>query len=339
MLKRGTRTCTRIYRGATQKRLLVRGSRAVFRDPEYALPALDHEIVDDAKGRWFEVSFIAPELLTGSAEGGWTWANGQHALDLVLESSADLVTWEMDGFEDAAGSPATVTGGERYTARAVIPVYWETTMIDLDLETDRAGKDLVGLTVFGSPVSLSFPYALPADAADLQADLRGAGYTDATVTVTVADLGVRIRMFPSGAILPVDYNGSGEVEQVYTPSISAPIPVSLPSYPYALPAGRAALQADLRAAGVSYAVVELTGDLIAIHLPDVAASGNNRAILAEIDPGDPYPTFDGLTGAYTGDVAGNAVSGSFSNVRTPSGDPLLERPRQFARLRITRSKP
>jgi hypothetical protein len=338
MLKRGTRTCTRLYRGSTQKRLLVRGSRAVFRDPDYTLPPLAVEMVTDTDAQWMEVSFISPSTLTGNATDGWTWSNGQHALALSLETSGNLIIWETGDVEDAAGSPATVTGGYEYKARALVPRIWNTVMIDIDVASTRGGKDITGLDVFGSAVTLpNFPYAMPADAATLEADLVAEGYTGATVTTTAAPWTVSIRNHTAAntQIMPVTH--SGETVTAVAPLGGSTI--SLPGYPYALPGDAADLQTDLRTAGYTGAVVMLHNDEWAIHLPDLLpASGGSRAVTVTIDPGDPFPVWDAF-GVYQGLAAATNVNGEFSNVRTPSGDPLLERARQFARLRVTRTAP
>lgn len=340
MLKRGSRTCTRIYRGTSRKRLLIRGHLAVFRDADYTLPQLAHGMVNDSDGQWFEVSFISPSLLTGSAATGWTWSNASHHLALRLEQSADLQTWRMDQFVDAAGSPATVTGGYRYTARTVTPSRWNWVMTDLTLTSNRAGKSITGITVKNAAVSLpNYPYAMPAAAATLQADLRSAGYTGATVTSVSHDLNVIIKDHTvAGQILLQSTVSGGAVTQVRARSSGAWTPISLPSYPYALPSAKATLQTHLRAAGYSGAVVNLIGDAWTITLPDILASATNRQISAEIDPGDPYPAWD-FAGIYQGLVPATGTQGTSGNVRTPAGAPLLEYARQFARLRIIRTNP
>lgn len=339
MLKRGTRTCTRIYRGTSRKRLLIRGHRAVFRDPDYELPQLGFEMVTDTDAQWLEVAFISPSLLTGNATAGWTWSNGQHDLALRIEISEDLLTWTNAEVEDAAGSPATVTGGYEYKARTLIPSRWNTVLIDLDISSNRGWKSITALSLLGTPVSLpNFPYAMPADAATLQTDLVAEGYTGATVTVTAAPWTVSILNHTPGTLQVLAATHSGAtVTAVFPPGGGSAI--SLPGYPYALPGGRATLQADLVAAGYTGAVVRLMDDEWAIHVPDVAASASNRYISATISPDDPFPAWDLLSGAYLGLLPNNGIQGESSNVRTPGGAPLLERPRQFARLRVTRTDP
>jgi hypothetical protein len=340
MLKRGTRTCTRLYRGSSRKRLLIRGHRAVFRDPDYELPQLDYAMVDDTAGSWFEVSFISPSLLTGSAATGWTWSNASHHLAVQLQQSTDLQTWSLGQFEDAAPSPAAVTGGWRYTARAKVPSRWNAVMTDLVATSDRAGKSITEIAVKGVRVFLpGYPYAIPAAAATLQAHLRVAGYTGATVTSVARPLTVSIRNYlSSGPFMMQSTVSGGAVTQVRAYIAGVWTPVSLPAYPYALPGSRATLQTHLRAAGYSGAVVELLGDEWTIELPNVLASATNRSLIVTINPGDPFPAFD-FAGNYVGDAPANMIVGTSGNVRTPAGAWLDEHPRQFVRLRITRSNP
>ncbi len=339
MLKRGTRTCTRLYRGSTQKKLLIRGHRAVFRDPDYALPVLGHEMVNDTDALWFEVAFISPSLLTGNATDGWTWSNGQHSLALRIEMSTDLLIWTTGDVEDAAGSPATVTGGYEYKARTTVPAYWNSVLVDFVLSSTRGGKDITAMEITGTPLSLpNFPYSMPADAATLEADLVAEGFTGSTVATTAAPWTVSIRNYTPGTSVAMVATHSGETVTAVAPPGGGSA-ISLPGYPYALPGDRADLQADLVTAGYTGAVVQLLNDLWAIHVPDVAAGGQNRLIAVTVDPGDPFPIWDALSGSYLGLAPNTGIQGTYSNVRTPGGDPLLEAGRQFARLRVTRTAP
>jgi hypothetical protein len=341
MLKRGSRTCTRIYRGTSRKRLLIRGHLAVFRDPDYSLPQLEFEMVQGTDAQWFEVAFISPSLLTGNATSGWIWSNAQHSLALRLEQSYDLQTWELDRFGDVAGSPVAVTGGWKYTARSTVPARWNSVMVDLTLTSNRSGKSITSIEVKGVPVSLpGYPYAMPAQTATLQTHLRAAGFAGATVSSVAAPLSVQIRnhlqsgtsslkaTVAGGAVTEVRYPAGGGVWNL----------ISLPGYPYALPAAAPTLQTHLRAAGYTGAVVKLLGPEWTITIPNVLAGANNRSLTATITPGDPFPAWDNL-GTYLGLVPDNMAQGSSGNVRTPAGAPLAEAGRQFARLRVTRTAP
>lgn len=340
MLKRGARTCTRIYRGTSRKRLLIRGHLAVFRDPDYSLPQLEFEMVEDSAGSWFQVSFVSPSLLTGSASSGWTWTNASHQLAVQIEQSTDLQSWTLGAFVDAAGSPAAVVGGYRYTARAVVPSRWKNVMCDLALTSNRGGKSITSIQVKGSHVALpGYPYAMPAAAATLQTHLRAAGYPGATVTSVAAPWSVNIRnhLQAGSSNLQTTIVGSA-VTQVRSYVGGVWTPVSLPGYPYALPSAQATLQTHLRSAGFVGAVVKLLGPEWTIHLPNVLASATNRLFMVEFTPPDPFPywSFDGV---YQGLAADAMAVGTSGNVRTPAGDPLAEASRQFARLRITRTAP
>lgn len=241
--------------------------------------------------------------------------------------------------EDAAGSPFTVTGGYEYRARSVVPAYWNSVLVDLDLSSPRGGKDITAMQITGTPVSLpNFPYAMPADATTLEADLVAEGFTGATVTTTAAPWTVVIRNYTPGNAVAMPATHSGETVTAVAPPGGGSA-ISLPGYPYALPGDAADLQADLVTAGYSGAVVQLRNDEWAIHVPDVAAGGQNRLIGVTVDPGDPFPVWDTLSGSYLGLAPDTEIAGTYSNVRTPGGDPLLERARQFARLRVTRSDP
>jgi hypothetical protein len=301
----------------------------------YHLPALPVEMVNDSEANWMEVYFISPDLLSGTAATGWTWSAGDAPLRAFLEQSDDLMTWQEGQFVDVAGSPEAVTDGWEYRARAITPSRWNSVMCDLTMTSDRAGKSITQLRVKNTAVSLpGYPYAMPSAAATLQTHLRAAGYTGATVTSTSVPLYVTIKNHTPGRaeLLQSTVSGGG-VTQVRAYISGTWTPISLPSYPYALPSAKATLQTHLRAAGYTGAVVKLHGDEWTIHLPDVAAGATNRSINADITPADPFPAWDAFL-VYQGEAPDNIVVGTSGNVRTPAGAPLLEYPRQFARLRV-----
>jgi len=324
-------------RTATSYRLTGGGEWQSLPDPE--APDLDPlfvETVEDTAGRWMEVAFISPVLLTGSAAAGWTCTVDGVTIRTDLQQSTDLQTWTLGQFTGAAGYPVAVAGGWEYRARAVVPTRWNSVMTDLTATSDRAGKSITEIAVKGVPVSLpGYPYAMPAAAATLQAHLRAAGYTGATVTSVARPLTVSIRNYlSSGPFMMQSTVSGGAVTQVRAYIAGVWTPVSLPAYPYALPGSRATLQTHLRAAGYSGAVVQLLGDEWTIALPNVLASATNRSLIVTINPGDPFPAFD-FAGNYVGDAPANMIVGTSGNVRTPAGAPLDEHPRQFARLKFT----
>jgi hypothetical protein len=111
--------------------------------------------------------------------------------------------------------------------------------------------------------------------------------------------------------------------------------ITLPAYPYAMPAARATLQSALRTAGHSGAVVTLYGDEWTIFLPDRPAANNtDRQFSLTYTPDDPYPAWDMYLN-YLGNQSAAAELGTFGNVRPAVGSGVaLEANKQFARLRI-----
>lgn len=321
-----------IVNGQPARMLLYQGRQIYPCRGVDPLDSLAYRFDDATDAKWFEVGFRSPEILTGNASAGWTDPRGYVRLE--LQSSADLQSWAMGQFVDCASTAiANADGTFDYWSRCMIPHHWEAVLVDLTATSDRAGKSITGISVMLAAVALSgFPYAMPSDAARLQTDLRAAGYTGATVTSTSAALTATARNHT------VDGNKSLLVIQsgsTVTSVTSGGTSISLPSYPYTLPSARASLQADLRTAGLSGAVVMLHADSWEVTLPDRAASGADREFSLTIDPGDPFKVWD-FYGTYQGENPAATVDGTSGNVRNPSGSPLLERSSQFARMRIKR---
>lgn len=289
--------------------------------------ALEARMTEDADGHWLEVGFISPIRLDGSAATGWRQGN----LALWLERSTDLRQWAAGHFRDCPGSPEAVAEGWQYWSRAMVPRLWYAVLCDLTATSARYGKSITGMTVQGSPVSLSYPYAMPADAAALQADLRTAGFTGALVTSASAALTAAAQNHTSGRVSRISLTMSGA--DVTAAAEADGTPITLPAAPYAMPSQQADLQADLRAAGQSGAVVMLYDDTWSILLPDISAVGYDRDFTLAIDPGDPYPAWD-VFGTYLGIMPATVVFGTSGNVRSPAGHGLEENPRQFARLAV-----
>lgn len=287
-------------------------------------------IVSDALGTWCEVGIRMPAVMPGNAADGWLLVGEL----LRLQSSTDLVNWSVGGFTNAAGSPiANPDGSRTYWSRADVPLRWNVVTLDLHATSDRYGKSITALQIANSTVTLpGYPYAMPAAAATLQADLISAGYTGAAVTSTAAALSVEIKnhTYSSGSasqeVLLFTLSGN----DVTSVSTQAAVLISLPSYPYAMPAAAAALQADLRAAGQSGAVVMLYGDPWSITLPDrTAATSAARNITLTISPDDPYPAWD-MFGTYLGNQSTATILGTYDNIRS-SGISLAEADKQFFR--------
>jgi peptidoglycan/xylan/chitin deacetylase (PgdA/CDA1 family) len=291
-------------------------------------PPLTARMTDDADGSWLEVGFQTTAVLTGDALNGWTDSAGNA---WKLQETTDLSTWHDFQFSDCAGSPADLGGGIwEYWSRCAVPRVWFSVLTDLTATSDRYGKSITGITAQGSAVSLSYPYAMPADAATLQADLRTAGFTGALVSATTGSLVARA----------IAHAATGDRRIVITMSGASVTGASVGgssislSYPYAMPGDAATLQTDLRSAGYPGAVVTLHADTWSILLPDRTAGGYDRDFTLEIDPGDPFPYWDNF-GTYLGEDPDTLVRGTAGNVRSPLGYPLQEFMKQFARLAIS----
>ena len=290
------------------------------------------EMIADANGYWFEFGFRIDAELSGNAGTGWTDAGNYVRLE--VQQSLDLETWHMGKFGPAPVDSVINRGDGtwEYWGRAFVPVYWETVLVDLTAVTTRYGKSITGVSVMSVPVSLpNFPYAMPAAAATLQADLRTAGDTGATVTTTSGTLTATAQNHTVGGIRPIVLTQSGGA---VTAASSQGSSISLPSFPYALPAAAATLQADLRTAGHTGAVVMLHQDSWTILLPDRTAVATQREFSLTITPGDPFKSWDTF-GNYQGENPANQIKGTSGNLRTPGGAPLEEAGRQFARLKIS----
>lgn len=333
MIYKGTRRIKKpIVNGQPARMLLYQGRQIYPCRGVHPLPSQAYRFDDATDAKWFEVGFRSPEILSGNASAGWTDPRGYVRLE--LQSSVDLQNWAMGQFVDCASTAISNGDGTfDYWSRCIIPHHWEAVLVDLTVTSDRSGKSITAISVMLAAVALSgFPYAMPADAARLQTDLRAAGYTGATVTSTSAALTATARNHTVDGTSSLVVMQSGSTVTSVT---SGGTSISLPSFPYALPTDRAALQADLRTAGFTGAVVMLHADSWEVTLPDRSATGVNREFSLTIDPGDPFKVWD-FFGTYLGENPAATVDGTSGNVRNPAGAPLLERSSQFARMRITR---
>lgn len=331
-LHRNNRRLTKIFRPAGNVQILIRGGRQVFPNQfRYRLPGLDFRTVKDADGLWFEAGFRAPEMLTGNGTDGWE--DGRGFVHLEFETSVDLVTWEAENAEDCAVTEIAAGGGDYdYWVRGLVPVYWQSTLRDFRAASNRYGKSITAIRLYDADISLpNFPYAMPADKAILQTDLRAAGYTGATVTSTTAalDVGVINHMVGGRQPLPVTMVGT-DVTGVSREGST----IGLAGYPYSMPSQKTALQADLRAAGYDGTVVKLFADPWEIFIPDKSISGPTFPFYPTISPGDPFKFWD-FEGNYMGENPDTVVLGSAENTRDPSGNPLREAAKQFFRLKST----
>lgn len=341
MIKKGTRYPQRLARNGVDLQMLARGARPIWLKPEVARAIkkswLDENVKMTAKttlesdAMWFDLEIILPDDFTGSPETGWT--NG--TLDLGLDYTTNLDAWETIDWITTPGTSVEdlMDGTKRHFARASVPVFWIETMVDLRISSNRQGKSITAIHLLETTLALAnYPYEMPADAAQLQTDLRALGLDDSTVSVTTAPLTVQVKNHTSGGtpVMSVTMDGA----DVTAVGFFGDSPLDLPGYPYTMPTDRADLQADLRANGAEGAVVKLFDDVWEIFIPDQLATGNLRPITLDFTPNDPYPAFD-FTGASIGEGNDSVAVGTFENVRDPEGDPLREEIRAFAVMRIT----
>lgn len=271
------------------------------------------------------------DQLLGDAENGWTDPGGN--LLFRIGRSTDMQTWDHALIACPTGIDDEGDDVWIYWARAKTPIYWQTTLRDFRLTSELYGKSITAIHHYGTDIALSgYPYAMPADKARLQADLRTAGYTGALVTSSTAALTAGIKNYTPTGPRTLVVTQSGVNVTAVAPYGGATI--SLPGYPYAMPSQQATLQAALRTAGYDGAVVVLRADLWEIFLPNRSISGNSFPFGITITPGDPFKAWD-LYGNYLGEAPANSFNGAAENVRTPGGDPLEEALRQFFRLEVS----
>jgi hypothetical protein len=336
----GRRTLTqgeeiaRVFIAGEEARFIFGRGTQVFPNlpvPIYGATAVRMATDDDAV--WFEFGFQIDAELDGNAAAGFTDAGNY--IRIEIEQSTDLVNWNMGKFVPAA-VPVTdnLDGTYTYWSRGVFPRLWKYVTIDLTATTTRYGKSITAVQLFGSTLALpNYPYAMPAAAATLQADLRALGYSGATVTSTSAPLTARAinHTVNGNQNLPVTMSGTSVsmVKNEYGSNIT------LPGYPYAMPAQQATLQAALRTAGYTGAVVMLFADEWEVFIPDRDTILGERRFDLTITPGDPYPHWD-FFGTYLGLAPATTIPGVSGNVRATTGlAPLEEAARQFARLKLT----
>jgi hypothetical protein len=227
MIKKGDRYPQRLARNGVDLQMLARGERPIWLKPE-AAGAIKKAWLDEnvkmtatttleSDARWFDLEIILPNDFTGSPEDGWT--NG--TLDLGLDYTTDLAEWETIDWITTPGTTVEdlLDGRKKHFARASVPVYWVATMDDLRLSSNRQGKSITAVSLMETPLSLAnFPYEMPADAAQLQTDLRAIGLDDSTVSVTTAALTVVVRNHVSGGttVMVVTMSGADVTGVAFT---------------------------------------------------------------------------------------------------------------------------
>lgn len=353
MIKKGSRYPARIMKGSRAVDVLMKGNRPIWMSPAVQKAVIKQWLdanattichtVRETDAHWFEIEVILPATFSGNPADGWTgpMIDGYLDITLGLHWSSDLLSWTgaCAGWTDAPGTWPEEIGStlKRWRARYEVPIWWEDVMVDMSATSDRHGKSITEISVFNSVLPLNYPYT-PAEIADgtLQADLRNSSLGDipgATVTVTTGALSATGKWHTQGGAkqLVVTMSGTNVTSVTYQGStVSA-------SYPYAMPNQLAALNSALTSSlggdSNNRAVVLLHSDAWEIELPDLVTSGMTRNLIIFFDPGDPNPTWN-MYGEYQGMAANNIVTGSPSNTRNPSGAPLVEALKAFARLGV-----
>lgn len=309
-----------VLNGTREVHARIRGTEVFYVSPAAAKAATaawlaanartTAHVAEDSAGKWFEVEVTLPAAFDGNPADGWTGViHPSHPpATLGLRWSQDLVAWTpfLDGWESAPGTwPVSVDGGARkkwrarYRAGALIH---KSALVDLRLTTTRAGKSVTAVNLLGTPLGLaSYPYAMPADAAVLQADLRAAGVTGAVVSTTSGSWSAVIRNYsdPQGSsayTFKATWSGA-DITEVRRAGNNAL--VSLPNYPYTMPADEAQLEADMVAAGWAYIQVTLHKDEWVVFAPDIATTGLERRFEFTVSPTDPiqmWTLFGGMMG-------------------------------------------
>lgn len=342
MIHVGNRIPRQLHRGARKIHLLCKGARPIYLSPEVRSFVLRDWLathvtttvrtVADETAFWFELEILLPAEFTGSPEEGWSRPTGD--IQLGIFRSDNLTEWDAAGagWSSAPGlwPQLQPDGRNLWCARAATPLWWQQVLVDYTVTTNRYAKAILGITIARVAVSLpGFPYAMPADAARLQNDLRNAGYPGSVVSSVSRPISVEIKNYTPDRVAVMRHTMVGtEVTSVTSDGVLVPL-----AYPYSMPGQQAALQTALRSAGYPGAVVTLHGDEWSIFIPSRAAYLNVRDCALHIAPGDPYPYFN-IFGEYEGLKSAATVDGTYSNVRAMTGDPLLESPKMFARIGI-----
>ena len=350
MIHVGNRYPARLFRGDRRIHLLCKGDRPIWVSPEAQKAMLETWLhanvtttavmVDDATGYWFEMEVVLPPSFVGNPSDGWTGdlLPGYPPVTLGLFRSETLTTWSAAGvgWDTSPGreTPETLANGwKKWFVRCIeMPAWWREIMIDVVASSDRHGKSIVAIQLFRAPVTLPhYPYAMPSQAATLQADLRAAGYTGATVSSISGPLiapAVWHRQAGRGTLY-VTMSGSNVTDVKWQGTTVGA------GYPFSMPSQKAALQTMLTAAlggdPNNQAVVMLHSDTWTITLPDRVTTAQIRDFILTVAPDDPYPAWDAF-GQYLGLLSANGVTGTHGNVRTPERLPLAEAARAFARL-------
>lgn len=186
-------------------------------------------IVEDDVGhgpeKWIEVGYSCEDAydLTGNAATGWTSAGNLVRISILR--SENLLTWTDGEMTDAPGSPEPdETGWHTYWSRSIYPVdsAAKSGRITARNSGNYRNNPLTSLTVNGVTQALpNYPYSMPSAAAQMQADIRAAGWAGATVTATT-------ELDWSITIPDVDMGGYGVTASVSWPLWSTYDPMGNP---------------------------------------------------------------------------------------------------------------
>jgi len=181
----GSRLGKVFFGGVEAAFVFGRGTQIFPHLPVELSGSCEARIVTDAAARWFEFGFTIDTSLTGNSGAGWT--DPGLYVRLEIEWSPDLVNWSMGKFLPAPIPVVAAGDGTlQYWSRAINPQ-------DANVKTGalvlaQTGGDVrlqpfTSLVIAGVSQALpNFPYAMPAGAAQLQADLRALGWANASVT-------------------------------------------------------------------------------------------------------------------------------------------------------------
>lgn len=155
---------------------------------------LSIRVVEDDVGngqeKWIEVGYSCEDAygLTGDATTGWTSVGDLVRISILR--SENMLTWTVGEMTDAPGSPEPAeTGWHTYWSRSIYPIdssvkYGRITARN---SGDARNNPILSLAINGVLLDLpNYPYSMPSAAAQMQADIRAAGWAGASVSATTA---------------------------------------------------------------------------------------------------------------------------------------------------------
>lgn len=178
--------------------MLINGGKIVWaRTPSTpAMPSLlgtriTEEDVGSGAEKWFEVGFPvrSTDDMAGNSEAGWTTLNG--CFGLAMWWSDNLADWAIGKFTSIGITTETIDG-------VACSVYWSRSIYPVDSSIkygqiaarnsgNARNNPLTSLVINGVIQNLlHYPYIMPGGAAQMQADIRAAGWAGATVTAATA---------------------------------------------------------------------------------------------------------------------------------------------------------